>query len=441
MVDESALTGESVPVRKLAGTDENGTADSPGGEDRPQVWSGTMVVRGREMARVTATGPAPSPGKIGPVTYTNQARGNPAERRYPQNHPGRCHTGIISLRNRDPDLCFWYADWLKGVLSGLTLAMALLPEELPIVLTTFLTLGSWRLARHQLLARKAAVIETLGAATALCTDKSGTLTCNQMQLVTALPDISGSTENELVTLTTLASAYGGFDPMDTAIHIYAVKAGISKEHTLKMLREYPLEAENPVIIQAWQAESGQILLDAKGAPEAIFSLCDIPDNATERILLYIQKLAVNGMRVLGVASSIWPESERLPHSREAFNLHFQGLLGFTDPVREHVPEAVEEYRKAGIKVVMITGDYPETARQVGRQIGFLENSPMLTEEEIDTLAERPDGLFQIRNTSVFSHVTPSQKLRIVEALKSGDEVVAMTGDGVNDAPALKAAHR
>ena len=346
-----------------------------------------------------------------------------------------------------------HGDWLEALLAGITLAMATLPEEFPLVLTIFLVLGAWRIAQRHVLARRSAAIEALGAATVLCTDKTGTLTLNRMSVTKLL---SGGTEvdvtgerprelpepvHELLEFAILASRPDPFDPMERAFHELGQRFLADTEHLhadWTLAHGYPLDPALLAMSQAWRARSGgRYVIAAKGAPEAIADLCHLPPGRIEAIRQDVATLAEQGLRVLAVAKGSH-DGPRWPASQHDFDFAFLGLLGFADPLRPGVADAVAACRSAGIRVAMITGDHPATARAIARQAGIADDD-VLSGAELAAL----DGAAladRIRRTSVFARIMPEQKLRLVQALVADGEVVAMTGDGVNDAPSMKAAH-
>ncbi|WP_262273281.1 cation-translocating P-type ATPase, partial [Microvirga yunnanensis] len=447
-VDESALTGESVPVSKRPAADVTDAGDpEPGGDDTPFLFAGTLNVRGQGAVHVLRTGPTTRLGRIG---ASLAAIGD--EPTLLQKTTGRliARLGILAL-----GFCAVVAatygmlrgDWVGGTLSGITLAIALLPEEFPMVLAIFMALGAFRLARHKVLVRRAAVIETLGAATVLCVDKTGTLTENRMVLTTAWWDgkvqdlgdgsrLSGGAVDPL-RKAVLASAVRPVDPMDKAVHELAAQLSPEPDGAGGPLRTYPLRPELLAFIQVWPDSRGGVVYAAKGAPEAVFRLCRMNDEERASLDRVVAGLASRGLRVLGVASVLVDQDHAKAPEDLAFR--FDGLIGFADPVRPDVPQSVAEAKRAGITVAMITGDYPATALEIARQAGIDTSAGVLSGREIAELDR--DGLHErVRRIRVFARVMPEQKLALVEALKANGEVVAMTGDGVNDAPALEAAH-
>jgi Ca2+-transporting ATPase len=452
LVDESLLTGESVPVAKKAwnGTDEMGR---PGGDDQPFIYSGTMVVKGQAIGQVRKTGPRTEMGKIGKALQTLETEDTNLQKQ----------TGVIVKRFAFVGLILCLivivvfgltrGNWLEGLLAGITLAMATLPEEFPVVMTIFLALGAWRISRRKVLTRRVQAIEMLGAATVLCTDKTGTLTLNRMTVTKifarqrihdiAMRQVALAEElHEVVEYSILASPTDPFDPMEKAMKELGVRTLLNTEHlhgNWVFLREYPLSEKLLAMSRVWQSQDGQdYIIAAKGAPEAIADLCHLTPAQTAEMEISIEQMASQGLRVIGVAKAGFIANQ-LPDMQHDFNFELVGLLGLADPVRPGVPEAVAECYTAGIRIIMITGDYPATARSIAGQIGLKPLDDIITGAELDQMDDA-ELQRRIQKTCVFARAVPEQKLRIVSALKANGEVVAMTGDGVNDAPALKAAH-
>jgi Ca2+-transporting ATPase len=451
-VDESLLTGESVPVRKKI-RDEHMPLQAPGGDDLPFIYSGTLIVKGQGIARVLKTGQRTQIGSIGralqeiePEVTSLQLQTRRIVRDF----------SIVSL-----SLCmliavvygFTRSDWLNGLLAGLTLAMATLPEEFPIVLTVFLALGAWRISRHQVLTRRIPAVEMLGAATVLCVDKTGTITENRMRVkrmassgmfadVDDMQDALPEAFHEVVEYSILASPPDPFDPMEKAMVDLGERALAKTEHLHRdweLVREYPLSDKLQAMSHVWRSTAGKhYVIAAKGAPEAIADLCHFDSHRLATLQKEIDMLASEGLRVIGVARAYLQEGG-LPSEVHDYDFEFLGLLGLADPVRTGVAEAVQECFTAGIRVIMITGDYPATARCIASQIGIKNPQKVISGAELDRMSDEELGL-HIGDADIFARVVPDQKLRIVKALKKRKEIVAMTGDGVNDAPALKAAH-
>jgi Ca2+-transporting ATPase len=453
LVDESVLTGESVPVRKIAAASALVLA-KPGGDDLPFVYSGTMVIQGQAYAEVLATGARTELGKIGKALAKLETESTPLQK--------EAAALVWQIALLGVSLCllvvvvygFTRGNWLSGVLAGLTLAMAILPNELPVVLTLFMALGAWRISRQRVLTRRTPAIETLGSATVLCVDKTGTLTMNQMavgklfangqfydlQKHTAAPIPEDF--HQLIEFSILASQRDPFDPMDRALKDLGKLYLSGTEHIhddWTLVREYPLSQELLALSRVWRSRDGaDYVIGAKGAPEAIADLCHFDEAQLRALLSPIKALANEGFRVLGAARSRFKQTD-LPREQHDFDFEFLGLVGLSDPVRPAVPAAIRECYNAGVRVVMITGDYAGTAMSIARQVGLTPSDEVITGRELDELSEAELQL-RIDSVNIFARVVPEQKLRLVNALKANGEVVAMTGDGVNDAPALKAAH-
>lgn len=451
--DESLLTGESVPVRKVP-WDGVREMTRPGGEDLPFVYSGTLIVQGQGIAQVRSTGLHTEMGKIGKALQTIETTGTKLQKEVGLLVRRVATLGVI--------LCAFVVvlygvtrgNWLQGILAGITLAMAMLPEEFPVVLTIFLALGAWRLSKIKVLARHVPVIETLGSATVLCVDKTGTLTVNQMSIQKLTVngtdfEVDQSTAeglpeevHEIVEFGILASQRDPFDPMEKAFHDLGNSRLARTEHLhadWSLERGYPLSPGLLAMSHVWKSPTGQdYVLATKGAPEAIADLCHLNADRTKKIGEDVAAMALDGLRVLGVARGRFSHS-KLPGEQHDFAFEFLGLVGLADPIRATVPAAVEECYTAGIRVVMITGDHPATAKNIAMQAGIRPVDEIITGAELEHL-EDSQLQQRVRAINVFARMVPEQKLRLVNALKSNGEIVAMTGDGVNDAPALKAAH-
>jgi len=455
--DESLLTGESVPVRKIASSeDATSKPGRPGGDDLPYVFSGSLVVRGTGVGEVVAIGVLSEIGKIGQTLGTLES-----EPPRLQAQTRRLVRGFAVVGGTVSVLAVLLygtlrGGWLDAVLAGIALGMSMLPEEFPVVLTVFMAMGAWRISRARVLTRRAAAIETLGSATVLCTDKTGTLTQNRMSIAELrvkngeifqtrkAPGVEmPEAFHALVEFGILASARDPFDPMDKAFHELGRERLEQTEHLhgpeWKLVHAYGLRPGLLAMSHVWQAANGgqEFVIAAKGAPEAIADLCHLSAADFAVLTKYVDAMATEGMRVLGVARASF-KGPAWPDSQHDFAFELLGLVGLADPLRLSVPNAVSECRSAGIKVVMITGDYPTTARAIARQAG-LDAEDVVTGEELEQLSALQLAL-RVRTATVFARIMPEQKLRIVNALKANGEIVAMTGDGVNDAPSLKAAH-
>lgn len=477
--DESLLTGESLPVRKVASANTNIDSvkmERPGGDDLAIVYSGTLVIQGQGVVQVKAIASQTEMGKIGKALQKVQPEATPLQQEM---------TRLVSrLFGVALALCVAIVviygastgDWLKGTLAGVTLAMAILPNEFPVVVTVFLALGAWRISQNHVLARRASAVETLGAATVLCVDKTGTLTLNQMVVQQLLPSAHAEKSpqdsglydlglhssdplpeavHKLVEFCILASQRDPFDPMEKAFKQLGDRYLAHTEHLhsdWKLLREYPLSPNLLAMSHVWQSADGkQYEIAAKGAPEAIADLCHLPTAQQQMLTAQVSQMATQGLRVLAVAKASLLDApppflpphpsinlDRLPDRQHDFPFEFIGIVGLSDPVRPTVAAAIKECYTAGIRVVMITGDYPETAQTIARQVGLLQMGAVLTGAELAAMDDAELSK-RIQSTNIFARAIPEQKLRIVNALKAKGEVVAMTGDGVNDAPALKSA--
>jgi Ca2+-transporting ATPase len=445
LLDESLLTGESVPVRKLPSPSPAvpGAAHA-GGDDQPFVFSGTLVVRGSGIAEVTSTGIRSEIGKIG-QSLSSLATETPRL----QQQTARLVTMfsiasavVIALTVLLYGL--YRGGWLEGVLAGIALGMSMLPEEFPVVLTVFLAMGAWRISQARVLTRRASAIESLGAATVLCTDKTGTLTQNRMTVARLLlpngtqcaPDAGDATAPALKALIetgVLACAPEPFDPMEKALHSLGHDTAAGRQFA----RNYGLRPDLLAMSNVWRGSGGECVVAAKGAPETIGTLCRMSADELTALRDRVDALAREGLRVLGVARAAC-DAAQLPDTQRGFAFAFCGLVGFADPLRPEVRDAVAECRSAGIRVVMITGDYPATASAIAAQAG-IDPERVLTGAEIKGMSDAELAL-AAQGRTAFARIAPDQKLRIVNALKQDGEIVAMTGDGVNDAPSLKAAH-
>lgn len=451
-VDESFLTGESMPVRKVEWDNKENTR-RPGGDDLPFVYSGTLVISGRGIGKVISTGKNTEIGKIGKALQMIKEADTLLQKETAKLVKNFSIAGgmlcllviIIYGLSR--------GSWLNGILSGLTLSMAMLPEEFPVVLLIFLTLGAWRISKSQVLTRRTPAIETLGAASVLCTDKTGTITLNSMQLsglsikgkfytvnnqVKVLPEDVHS----LIEYGILASQEDPFDPIEKEVKRVGEFYLANSEHihnNWQLVKEYPLSKQLLALSHVWESKDKQnYIIAAKGSPEAIADLCHLNAIQKEELTKEIEFMASKGLRILGVAKALFSKIN-LPDIQHDFHFEFIGLLGFIDPIRETVPLAIKEAHDAGIRVVMITGDYPGTAVNIAKQIGLKNPQEYITGLELENMKQE-QLKEKIKSVNVFARVVPEQKLAIVNALKSNCEVVAMTGDGVNDAPALKAAN-
>ncbi len=444
--DESLLTGESVPVGKISLSHEN---------DLLLVYSGTLVVRGQGVARVTATGARCEIGKIGVSLAEIQDEATPLSRQTRKLVRMFSVLGLTLSIFVVLELGLLRGDWMTGLLSGITLAMSMLPQEFILILTVFMAMGAWRISRHRVLTRRSAAIETLGSATVLCTDKTGTLTLNRMRIAAlhvasqtwdANEDSLPEDFHALLEFGILASERDPFDPMEQAFVVLGDKhlTGTEHLHAQWLLAfEYGLHPDMLAMSHVWTAEeSSTYVIACKGAPEAVTDLCHLDATQRRDISETVDRMATKGFRMLAVARARYQGVEQ-PANQHDFDFEFLGLVALEDPLRAGVREAVQQCQTAGIQVVMITGDYPATALAIAKRADIAQDTDTLgnviTGEQLDQLDDQALAA-RLRNTAVFARIKPAQKLRIVTAFKNHGDIVAMTGDGVNDAPALKAAH-
>ncbi len=463
MLDESLLTGESVPVRKLASATDPGAfqvgataAPRPGGDDLPMLFVGTLVVRGNGLARVLATGMHSEMGRIGRALgsiETEQPRLQQQMGRFVRNF---ALLGAVAGLATVVLFGLLRGSWLEALLGGIAIGMSLLPEEFPLVMAVFMAMGAWRISRARVLTRRAAAIEALGATTVLCTDKTGTLTENRMTVVALIgradpwhesrPDPVNGDARCILDAAWHATPRQPTDPMDVAIHALRLSesgAGTNEPQDAGVvLRSYGLRPDLLAMANVVaHGANGEVVAFAKGAPEAIATLCGLDRDAQAAMRIQVEALAAAGSRVLAVARTRPLDAARAsewPDTIVGLPFEYLGLVAFADPVRVNVPAAVAECRSAGIRVVMLTGDYPTTACAIGLQAG-LETDVVVSGDDLDAMSDT-ELAQRVKSVHVFARIRPEQKLRIVQSLKVAGEIVAMTGDGVNDAPALKAAH-
>jgi Ca2+-transporting ATPase len=452
LIDESLLTGESMPVRKSQ-TDTDIAIGRPGGDDLPFVYSSTLVVQGHGVAKVKGTGVHTEIGKIGKALQVLETEKTQLQKETERLVKAFAAIGMAVCVTIIVIYALTRGDWLNGILTGLTLAMALIPEEIPVVLTIFLALGAWRMSKHHVLTRQLKAIQTLGSTTVLSVDKTGTLTMNRMAVRKIYANENFFTFDETTTMlpepfhglmefSILASQHDPFDPMEKALKSIGEKLLGGTEHlhdNWTLVQEYALSKKLLALSHVWASPTGsELVIASKGAPEAIFDLCHMGESDIARLSSCVQEMAEDGLRVLGVARAYFRKSD-LPVDQHDYDFQFIGLIGFSDPLRPMVAGAVKECYEAGLRTVMITGDYPVTAQNIARQAGIEPCDEIITGHELEAISD--DELKdRIRSVNVFARVAPEQKLRIVNALKRNGEIVVMTGDGVNDAPALKSAH-
>lgn len=438
-VDESLLTGESIPVTKIFQTDK--------GSEPAWVFSGTLVVQGKGLAKVLNTGTKTQFGKIGTSLQTIEKDKTRLQKEMKKLIRNLFIAGVLISISVVAAFYFAKGNFVQSLLNGLAAAMAILPEEFPVVLTIFLALGAWRLSKKNVLTRTPTAIETLGSATVLCSDKTGTITQNKMEVAAFVvgntifqkKEFNQNAEHlhELVLAAFHASQKDSIDPMEKAIANTFSELSDNNFVPGKFIKEYPLSKHLFAMSRVMQNTSDHFTVFSKGAPEAIFSLCQLDEQEITAHSSNLHLLAEKGYRVIGVAKCLWNQKD-LPDDQLGFDFKFLGLIGFEDPIRPEVPQAIKECNEAGVKVIMMTGDFPLTAKSIASQIGLPSDGVVLTGMELNQMND-VQLKEKIKSTTVFARIVPEQKLLIIKALKANGEIVAMTGDGVNDAPALKAA--
>ncbi len=461
-VDESLLTGEAAPVAKLpmAPNGQPEAALAPGGDGTPDLFASTVVTRGVGVARVCATGARTAVGRIGAdlaATTEPPSALQEGSRRLVRN----LGIGAVVLATAQVLLGWWWngRPLLESLLSGIALAMAILPEEIPVILTVFLALGAWRIAHQKVLTRRVTAVEALGAITVLAVDKTGTLTLNRMAVAElATPEQHFRPEgashlpeefHRLAEFAMLATPGDPFDPMEKAIQHFGHQWLEGTEHVHDGREpefEYALSGEILAMTRVFASDEPDVhLLATKGAPEAVADLCHLDAARLDAIRRQVEAMAERGLRVLGVARGRWrgsaPSTNQpppWPTSQHDFDFDFLGLVALADPPRPEVPAALAECRRAGVRVVMMTGDHPATARAIAQQVGLSDRPEVITGAELEALDDAALAK-RLRHVDLCARLKPQHKLRLVQLLRASGEVVAMTGDGVNHAPALKAA--
>ena len=427
VLDESLLTGESVPVTKNLGD---------------QVFTGTLVVRGHGIAIVRTTGKSTELGRIGSSLSGMKEQLTRLQLSISRIVKGIGIGALLTVTFVIAVYGVTRGNWLEGALAGIAVAMALIPEELPVILTIFMTLGAWRMTKVGVIVRRTATIEALGSVTVLCVDKTGTLTKNEMK-IEELKLLNGDTWNassainpefeELISIGSLATPTVAFDPMDLAFKTLETSNRLA---SYKSLSEIPLSKERLIYTHVWQKEN-RVIVAAKGAPEHIARICGLSENQLNSFHDLVATSASHGFRVIAVAKMELSESEFRSKKIDEIGLQFLGFSLLRDPIRDGVPDAINLCRAAGIRTIMITGDHPATAIAVANEIGIPSSSFMTG--EILSQASDSDLREKVKSVSIFARVTHDHKLRLINALKTNGEIVGMTGDGINDAPALRAA--
>ena len=436
-VNESILTGESLSVYKDATSTDN------------LIFTGSTVASGLAIAQITAIGNLTKLGKIGKSLEDITEEKTPLELKIFN------FVKLMSIWGGVIFLLVWGINYLRSgivldsLLKALTLAMSILPEEIPVAFTTFMALGAWRLMKMGIVVKQMKTVETLGSATVICTDKTGTITQNKMALaklftlktgaIVNTKDILGVNEKELITTSMWASEPIPFDPMEIAIHNeYGRLTDNDERPNYKMVHEYPLGGKPPMMTHVFQNKEGNQIIAAKGAPEAIIAVANLTTSEIEIIQNTLTELGKDGYRMLAVGRAIF-EGENYPKEQQDFKFDFKGIIAFYDPPKDNISQVLQDFDSAGIQVKLVTGDNANTAMAIAKQINFKGYEKCISGDELMQLTDA-ELQEKVKHINVFSRMFPDAKLRIVNALKKNNEVVAMTGDGVNDGPALKASH-
>ncbi len=432
-VNEAVLTGESFPVLKT--------------EQGCPVFAGTTVVSGRGFILVTATSGATKMGQLGISLGAIEKEPTVLQRQVKRFVQLMASFGLVAFMIVFLVHFLKSGEFLHSLLHGLTLAMAAIPEEIPFAFTSFMALGAFHLLQKKVLTRQPQTVESLGSATVICVDKTGTLTRNTMEVSDVYvlahdqlfhtPAFNDPQVKMLLQTALLASELAPFDPMEHAIHDACSKQQLSHAG-YTMIHEYPLGGVFPFMTHIYAHEVHGTLITAKGAPEGLLSSCIQSEAERKRLLSMTHQLAADGKRVLAVGTTSY-NGDVFPKNQDAFNWNIIGLIAFSDPPRENIQSVLDAFYRAGVEVKMITGDFPVTAMAIARAAGIRNADQVLTGEVIEKMngAQLQEA---VKKVNVFARTMPETKLRIVRALKNSGEIVAMTGDGVNDAPALKAAH-
>ena len=436
-VNQSILTGESFAVSKDNASDDN------------LVYSGTTVASGLAIATVTAIGKETKLGKIGASLESIDEEKTPLEIQIANFVKKMAIVGIIVF------IFVWVINYfhtrnlIYSLLQSLTLAMSILPEEIPVAFTTFMALGAWRLMKMGIVVKQMKTVETLGSATVICTDKTGTITENKMTLakifllstqkISQPTDILTADEKKLIELAMWASEPIPFDPMEIALHqSYTDIIKEDERANYKLTHEYPLGGRPPMMTHVFENHEGNRIIAAKGAPEAIVNVCNLTETEKQQVNAAINELTTEGYRVLGVGVSTL-DDDNYPEKQQDLKFEFKGVVAFYDPPKKNIGEVLKQFYKAGIAVKIITGDNGETTTSIAKQIGFNGYEKNITGDELMKLPEN-ELQTSVISTNIFTRMFPEAKLKIINALKAKNQIVAMTGDGVNDGPALKAAH-
>lgn len=434
-LNESVLTGEAFPVFKFSDTHDS-------------VYKGTLVTSGSAVIEVKAVGKDTMLGRIGQSLENITVLKTPLQLQVRSFVKNMVRAGFVAFVLVVGYNYYQTTDMMQALMQGLTLAMSLLPEEIPVAFSTFQALGAFRLLRSNVIVKQPQYVETLGSATVICADKTGTLTQNRMQLDLLFDAATGKSvpasavgnmPHELLEYAMWSSETNPFDPMEKAIHgLYGKTASIDKRLQYTQVHEYPVSGRPPMMTHIFSNSDSGFVIAAKGAPEAILAQSDLPEEKRREYENQSIAYARNGYRVLGVGKGIWNE-KKWPASQESFTFRFLGLIAFLDPPKDNMAQTISKFYDAGIEVKVITGDYAETTMAIAAQAGIRNNKKCLLGKEVLQM-ELEQLQLEVKEVNIFARMFPEAKMKVIEALKANAEVVAMTGDGVNDGPALKASH-
>lgn len=436
-INEAVITGESLAVFKTENSENN------------HVYQGTIVATGLAICKVTAIGNQTNLGKIGDSLETIIEEKTPLQIQIGKFVKMMSLIGLVIFGIVWAIQIYRTNFIVDSLLKALTMAMSLIPEEIPVAFTSFMALGAWRLMKLGIITKHAKTVETLGSATVICTDKTGTITENKMslaQLYLFQSDIIVSVDTklnaeakEMLSYAMWSSEPVPFDAMEIAIHEAYTKLETKDERpNYKLVYEYPLGGKPPMMTHIYEGPNGEKIIAAKGAPEAVIEVCALSKSQKDTILKAMQKMAHKGYRVLGVGVAEF-EGTNYPKIQQELQFIFKGLIAFQDPPKANIQAVFETFYKAGIQVKIITGDNAATTTTIARQIGFKNSEKVLNGSELMEMDAKTLNQ-KVMETSIFTRMFPEAKLKIIQALKDNNQIVAMTGDGVNDGPALKSAH-
>lgn len=436
-VNEAILTGESLSVFKSESTEFK------------QVFQGTIVATGLAICEVIAIGNQTSLGKIGKSLESIEEEKTPLQLQITNFVKKMSIIGLVIFG------IVWAVNYyhskvvLDSLLKALTIAMSVIPEEIPVAFTTFMALGAWRLMKMGIITKQTKTVETLGSATVICTDKTGTITENKMSLAqlylfksNAIIDTNeklNTESEEVLSYAMWSSEPIPFDAMEIAVHeAYTKLESVDERPNYKLIHEYPLGGKPPMMTHVFEDSNDKIIIAAKGSPEALIEVSNLSKNDKKQILNAMETMAKEGYRVLGVGVANFSGKD-FPKTQQEFKFNFKGLVAFYDPPKANIQQVFETFYKAGIQVKIVTGDNAATTSTIARQIGFKDADKVLNGDELMTMDEATLKV-KVMETTIFTRMFPEAKLKIIQALKDNNQIVAMTGDGVNDGPALKSAH-